>query len=354
MRCAVLECFVNKDIKSLYRVHRPKSFAEVIGQEHITRTLINQIERGKIGHAYLFCGTRGTGKTSVAKIFANSVNCLNFKDGNVCGSCEYCKKTADGSLDVFEIDAASNNRVEDVRDLIEKVKYPPVFGRYKVYIVDEVHMFSQSAFNAFLKTLEEPPSHVIFVLATTEAHKLLPTVQSRCLRFDFRTASTKEIEKLLSDVFAKEKIKISAEAISLIAKCGQGSFRDALSFADMVAAYTGGDITLDAINTVLGAVSQEVLEGLLSSVCANDVKKIIEFCDKIYSVGRNANSVVKDFLEVIKGAYVQGGTEAEDCIEVYKVLAETELNIKTATDARAMFEGACLLAAATVKKKRKM
>ena len=335
---------MNKEIKSLYRVYRPRQFLDVIGQDHITRTLTNQIVAGAVGHAYLFCGTRGTGKTSVAKIFANAVNCLNFKEkGKVCGTCENCKKS---NIDVFELDAASNNRVEDVREIIDKVKYPPIFGKYKVYIVDEVHMFSASAFNAFLKTLEEPPSHVIFILCTTEAHKLLPTVQSRCLRFDFRTVATVQIEKLINGIFKKENIMADADAVSLIADAGRGCVRDALSFAETVTAYCGGKkITAADVGEVLGSVDVKVLKELLSATLAQQADRIVSVTEKIFSVGRNTNAVVRAFLDEIRNQFI--ATKNARLMEIYKTFAELEINIKTAIEAKNMFEGACLVAAFT-------
>lgn len=315
---------MNQKIASLYRVHRPTKFEEVVGQEHITKTLGNQIKSGQIGHAYLFCGTRGTGKTSVAKIFARAVN-----DG----------KTSD--IDIFELDAASNNRVEDVRDIIEKVKYPPVAAKYKVYIVDEVHMFSASAFNAFLKTLEEPPSHVIFILATTEPHKLPATVLSRCLRFDFRAASEKEIQTLLTRVFKKENIKAEPEAIELLAAAGQGSFRDALSFAETVASFCEGEITAAAVTKVLGAVDKKILKALLEAIQKSDVKTITATIKNIFSTGRNINAVIRDMLEIIKLSYI--ATQDKKTMAIYRAFSELEMNIKTAQDAASMFEGVCLL-----------
>jgi DNA polymerase-3 subunit gamma/tau len=315
---------MNKKIASLYRVHRPTKFSEVVGQEHITKTLENQIKSDSVGHAYLFCGTRGTGKTSVAKIFAREVNGGSAND-----------------LDIFELDAASNNRVEDVRDIIEKVKYPPVSAKYKVYIVDEVHMFSGSAFNAFLKTLEEPPSHVIFILATTEPHKLPATVLSRCLRFDFRAASIKEISSLLTRVFKKENIKAEPEAIELLAAAGQGSFRDALSFAETVASFSPTEITAEAVTKVLGAAPKKILHNLLDAIVKSDIKKITGIVSNIFSIGRNTNAVVKDFLEIVKTEFVK--TQGKKYMEIYRAFAELEINIKTAQDAAAMFEGACLL-----------
>ena len=332
---------MNTKIKSLYRKHRPKQFADVVGQEHVTRTLINQIANDSVAHAYLFCGTRGTGKTSVAKIFGNAVNCLNFKDGKMCGTCAFCKSAAGGSLDVFEIDAASNNGVDAVRELVEKVKYPPINSKYKVYIVDEVHMFSSAAFNALLKTLEEPPSHVIFVLATTEPHKLLPTVLSRCLRFDFRAASVSEIAGVLKKVLKKECIVASDDVLNMIAVASCGSFRDGLSLAETVVSYADGNMTVDAVTKVLGSVDRKDLLELYNSIMMKDIKKIVSIVDNIFSVGRNASAVVADFLEVIKKQFIESGDKL--AMDVYKVMAELLVNIKTATAERSMFEGACLL-----------
>jgi len=315
---------MNKKIASLYRIHRPTKFEDVIGQEHVTKTLTNQIKSGQIAHAYLFCGTRGTGKTSVAKIFARMVN-----ENKQC------------ELDIFELDAASNNRVEDVRELIEKVKYPPVSAKYKVYIVDEVHMFSASAFNAFLKTLEEPPSHVIFILATTEPHKLPATVLSRVLRFDFRAASVQEIVKLLTRVFQKEEITAEPEAIQLLAQAGQGSFRDALSFSETVASFSPTGITAEAVTKILGAVEKKILQTLFEAIRKADIKAITEITQKIFSVGRNIKAVVKDFLEIVKNQYI--ATQDKTIMEIYRAFSELEINIKTAQDAANMFEGVCLL-----------
>ena len=306
---------------TLYRTHRPKSFAEVIGQKHITQTLQNQIARNDISHAYLFCGTRGTGKTSIAKIFARELN------------------SAD--LDIFELDAASNNGVDAVRDLIERTKYPPSFGKYKIYIVDEVHMFSSSAFNAFLKTLEEPPNYVVFILCTTEAHKIPKTVASRCLRFDFRAAPLSDIVKLLTDVFKKEKITATKGAIESIAKAGAGSFRDALSYAQTVISYATGDITESDVATVLGGVGNETLQGLLGYILAKDMGKVLDVTAKIFAGGLNVNLVIRDFLQLIMHTYVTKPDER--LMHIYKTFAELELSIKTALDAQTMFEGACLM-----------
>jgi len=321
---------MNKEIKSLYRVHRPKTFAQVIGQDHITKTLQNQISSGKVTHAYLFCGTRGTGKTSVAKIFAREVNTGGMTPPDI-------------FLDIFEIDAASNNSVQDVRDLIDKVKYPPVHAKYKVYIIDEVHMFSGAAFNAFLKTLEKPPSHVIFILCTTEPHKLLPTVQSRCLRFDFRSVATAEIEKHLAGILKKEKIDADPAAIKLLAEAGSGSVRDAMSFTETTVAYCGQNkITAQDVATVLGTVDRTALISLLDAITKKETQKITKQCTDIFSKGINTNVLVKDFLTVIRQTFME--TKNPVLLYVYKIFAELEMNIKTAPDAATMFEGACFLA----------
>ena len=226
---------------ALYRKYRPSGFDRVIGQEHITKTLASQIMHDRVGHAYLFCGARGTGKTSCAKIFAKAVNCEHPRDGSPCNECPTCLALSDpANIDIVEIDAASNNRVDEIRDLREKVQYPPVHGRYKVYIIDEVHMLTDAAFNALLKTLEEPPRHVIFVLATTEVQKLPATILSRCMRFDFRLIPAERIAGLISGIYDDIGKKYTPEAVMQIAKAGEGSCRDALSLADLCVSASEG------------------------------------------------------------------------------------------------------------------
>lgn len=238
---------------SIYRKYRPYDFDGVVGQEHIVRILRNQIKTQTIGHAYLFTGTRGTGKTSVAKIFARAVNCANAINGGACGECEICKELAKpNNLDIIEIDAASNNGVDEIRELRESVKYPPSVGQFKVYIIDEVHMLSIGAFNALLKTLEEPPSHVIFILATTEVHKLPQTILSRCLRFDFRLVPTQSIAARVKYIFGDMGIKCTEDACLAIAEAGDGSVRDALSIADMCVSYGEGNVDYNVVLDVLG------------------------------------------------------------------------------------------------------
>ncbi len=333
---------MSADVKSFYRVYRPKTFAEVVGQEFVTKTLSNQIASQKIGHAYLFCGTRGTGKTSVAKILADAVNCENFHDGKVCGKCAWCQNL-NKSMDVFEIDAASNNGVDAVRDLIESVKYPPVVGKHKVYIIDEVHMFSGAAFNALLKTLEEPPAHVIFILATTEPHKLLPTVQSRCLRFNFQNVALPELEKVLTNVFKKEKITADKDAITAIAKEGQGSVRDALSFADTVAAYCGKEpITVAAINRVVGGLDAQVFATLVNQIAAADVKGVRATVQQIFNSATGTARILNGTLTAIKDAYV--AQPSPRLATALRVFANLETTLKYATDPHGYFETAALVA----------
>ena len=245
---------------ALYRKFRPAEFEDVKGQDHIITTLKNQIKADRIGHAYLFCGTRGTGKTTVAKIFAKAVNCEHPVDGSPCGECTMCKNIAAGtSMNVIEIDAASNNGVDNIREIREEVSYRPTEGRYKVYIIDEVHMLSIGAFNALLKTLEEPPEYVIFILATTEAHKIPITILSRCQRYDFKRITIDTIAARLDELMKKEQVEVEEKAIRYIAKAADGSMRDALSLLDQcIAFYLGQKLTYDHVLEVLGAVDTDV------------------------------------------------------------------------------------------------
>lgn len=334
---------MNTEIKSLYRVYRPKSFGEIVGQEFVTKTLINQIKNNKIGHAYLFCGTRGTGKTSVAKIFANAINCEHFAGGHICGKCEWCENP-NKNLDIIEIDAASNNGVDAVRDLVNAVKYTPVAGKYKVYIIDEVHMFSGSAFNALLKTLEEPPSHVVFILATTEPHKLLPTVQSRCMRFNFRSVSVEDISAVIRSVFAKENIAADNVAIEKIAACGRGSVRDALSFADTVQQYCSGEITVGDVNKVMGEVDASLFEGLLSAIADSKIDQIRPICDRIFDAAGNTDRIVANMLSAIKDNYMKA--PSNKIANALKIFAELEMAIKHSAAPKEYFETAAFVAAA--------
>ncbi len=290
---------------SLYRKFRPSGFDKLLGQEHIVRILINQIISGAIGHAYLFTGARGTGKTSAAKIFARAVNCENPINGSPCGECKVCRALADvNNLDILEIDAASNNGVDEIRDLREKIKYPPVSGKYKVYIVDEVHMLSTQAFNALLKTLEEPPAHAIFILATTEVQKLPDTILSRCMRFDFRLLSEELIANHLENIFKIVGKDVESTAIRAIAQAGEGSMRDALSVADMCLSYSEDKLTYENVLDILGAVDRSVLIGLIFDVLSGDVKSALEKIDETVKVGRSISVLVKDISSMLRNAIV--------------------------------------------------
>ncbi len=283
---------------ALYRKYRPQTFDEVVGQEHITKTLANQILSGKISHAYLFTGSRGTGKTSVAKIFAKAVNCEHSSNGSPCGECDTCKRLKqENDINIVEIDAASNNRVDDIRELREKVKFAPVGAKYKVYIIDEVHMLSDSAFNALLKTLEEPPQYVIFILATTEVHKLPATILSRCSRFDFRLVSIENLSKILSSIFEKEGIEAESEAIKLIAASGEGSVRDTLSIADSINAYANGKITKNDVLKVLGTTNHDLLIDFFGKIIDKDLGGVFELVNQIDESGKNLAIFAKDCAE---------------------------------------------------------
>lgn len=280
---------------ALYRKYRPTNFDDVVGQEHITRALKNQILSGNVGHAYLFTGSRGVGKTSIARIFARAVNCLENQEGSPCGKCASCQNLdKQSSLNIIEIDAASNNRVDDVRELREKVKFLPVDAKYKVYIIDEVHMLTDSAFNALLKTLEEPPKHVIFILATTEAHKLPATILSRCIRFDFRLVGLDALSKHLSNVLEAEGIEADDDAVRLMAMAGEGSVRDTLSIADCIVAYSTGKITKESVQKVLGSTDEGLLLQYFDLLKEKDIGGMLEFVNTIDSSGKNLSVFVKD------------------------------------------------------------
>ena len=305
--------------QALYRKWRPQVFADVKGQDHIVKTLQNQIGSGRIGHAYLFCGTRGTGKTTVAKILARAVNCEHPVDGSPCGECPSCKQILAGtSLNVVEIDAASNNGVENIREIREQVQYPPTEGKYRVYIIDEVHMLSTGAFNALLKTLEEPPSYVIFILATTEVHKIPITVLSRCQRYDFRRITLDTITARLKELTEAENMPVEDKALRYVAKAGDGSMRDALSLLDQCIAFNlGKKLTYDATLDVLGTVDIQVYSELLDFIMAQNVAKVMDLIEDVASQGREWSQFITDFLWFLRNLLLVGqGTDAEEALEV--------------------------------------
>ena len=290
--------------QALYRKYRPSNFDEVVGQQPIIQTLKNAIVQNRIAHAYLFCGPRGTGKTSIAKIFAKMLNCED-ESNKPCGKCIDCKMVQNGSHpDIIEIDAASNNGVDEVRNLIDKVKYAPMQGKYKVYIIDEVHMMTTGAFNALLKTIEEPPAHVVFILATTEPNKVIPTIISRCQRFDFNKVSQKDIEKRLSIVCKEEKIEIDSEAISLIAQLADGGMRDSLSILDQCIAYCSSNITVDNVREIYGVLTTSDIGKLFEHLYAHEVDALIQQIQECSDKGMDLKRLTSDFITLLKESII--------------------------------------------------
>ena len=324
--------------KSLYRTYRPHSFETVVGQRHIIQTLQNALKTNKMSHAYLFCGPRGTGKTTVAKLVAKSVNCLNPEKAP-CNECEHCRTIQNGTHpDVIEIDAASNNGVDEIRDLIEKVKYAPIQAKYKVYIVDEVHMLSQGAFNALLKTLEEPPSHVIFILATTEPHKVLPTIISRCQRYDFVRVNRKDIQMRIEEVLKSEKIEYEPEATRLISQLADGGVRDALSILEQCIAYSGNNLLAEHVNDIYGiATTQDKLK-LLNAIITMDVGLLMQEIEIITRKNIDIRRLTNDLMELLKESVVYAFTQDDKLITKLNVEEARQLSVIPSTVALSMIE----------------
>lgn len=308
---------------ALYRKYRPYTFRDVVGQEHIVKTLVNQINSNRVAHAYLFCGSRGTGKTSIAKIFARAVNCETPIDGSACSECESCKAVnSPGNMNIIEIDAASHNGVDNIREINEEVKYTPPVGKYKVYIIDEVHMLSMGAFNALLKTLEEPPAHVIFILATTDPQKIPVTILSRCQRFDFKRIKAKQIEMALIDYMEKEEIEIDTGAIAYISRLADGGMRDALSLLEQsISFYFGERITVEKVLYLIGAVDRTILFDVIDTIIQKDSAKALKLCDDISNKGQSISQFAEDLLEHARNLLVakttDGDTEALDYSQEY-------------------------------------
>ena len=354
---------------ALYRRYRPTDFNGIVGQEHIVKTLVNQIETKRPGHAYLFTGTRGTGKTSTAKIFARAINCEDPVGGSPCGKCAACRALADPSnIDVVEIDAASNNGVNEIRELRENVQFPPVSCKYKVYIIDEVHMLTGAAFNALLKTLEEPPAHAVFILATTEVHKLPATILSRCMRFDFRLVPTEKIAALIASIYDEQGKKYDKDAVFAIAKAGEGSIRDALSIADTALSYSDGKLTYEQVNDILGASNVELITDLCDSIVSSDGGKVLSVIDGLSVLGKSMGVLIKDVTAIMRDMLViktckdaekilglpelryeklseiAEKTSEERLLRIMEILSDAESALRYTTHPRVVFETAALKA----------
>lgn len=294
---------------SLYRKYRPKTFSDVVGQEVVVKILKNSILNNKISHAYIFSGPRGTGKTSIAKIFSKAVNCLNITDGDLCNNCENCLQNIDEEIDIIEIDAASNNGVDEIREIRNNVKLMPVHLKYKVYIIDEVHMLSTSAFNALLKTLEEPPKHVIFILATTEFNKIPATVISRCQKFDFKKITNKQIEDRLKYILEQEKKSLNGEVISLIAKLSDGGLRDAINMLDQVISLEKENVTVDDVYNLIGDISEKNIIILLENIVSGNIKETLKNINEYYEEGKNFINICERLQLLIRNIIIFNNTD---------------------------------------------
>lgn len=361
--------------KALYRTYRPTSFEEVVGQKHIVTTLMNAVKQNKMAHAYLLCGPRGTGKTTVARLLAKAVNC-EYTEAAPCNNCDNCKSSDLGThQDIVEIDAASSSGVDQIRDLIEKVKYSPIQGRFKVYIIDEVHMLSQGAFNALLKTLEEPPAHVIFILATTEPYKVLPTIISRCQRYDFSKVGHEEIVSRLKYVADLEKINIEDEALRLVAILSDGGMRDALSIFDQCIAYAQNEITVEDVNDIYGITTIQEKISMIEDVFSKNAKSLLNVIQTLSEKGIDIRRLTNDLIEILKEAVIYSYTkdsgllhnlnvnEVEKILEnknskillrMVDILMEATVSYKSATNVSSYFEVAVLKMMAIVDEKEQV
>ena len=318
--------------KALYRTYRPQTFEEVAGQEHIVKTLKNALATGKIAHAYLFAGPRGTGKTTMAKLFAKALNCEHGL-GCQCNECKNCVAITEGSHpDVLELDAASNNGVDEIRELIDKVKYGTILGKYKVYIIDEVHMLSTGAFNALLKTLEEPPEHVIFILATTEPHKILPTILSRCQRYDFNKVSEKDIKERLRAVLQNEGVEFNEEAVELVVQLADGGMRDALSILEKVLAFSGNTLNVNDILSIFALESKEEKIKLIHSIINHDMSDVLSRLNNYVSKGTDIKRLTEDLLLILKDIVIFNSSANKDYLEALNEEEATELSRNIPSD----------------------
>lgn len=349
--------------KALYRAYRPQTFEDVVGQEHIIRTLKNQVENNNIGHAYLFTGTRGTGKTSTAKIFARAVNCINGINQEPCNECDVCRDILnDNIMDVIEIDAASNNSVDDIRELRESVKYSPAKAKYKVYIIDEVHMLSQGAFNALLKTLEEPPSYIIFILATTEPHKIPATILSRCQRFDFKRVTVKDMSDRMKKICLEENIDVEEKALNLISRNSQGALRDALSILDQCISFGDNKIEYKDVVELLGTVNIEQLFHMAECIINQDTKKSLQNLNEFVIWGKDIRNLINDLIDHFRNLMVckvsneldeiislpeetvnllkeqANSVDMNDLIRILNILSTAQDNIKSSSNPRVLAE----------------